>query len=325
MFLVEIANSSHGSLVIVPWFCYGLKMDSFTDYYTLLGIDKDASQEEVKAAFKKLALQYHPDVYKGNDAHERMRLLLAAYQTLNDPEERKRYNTRYVEFVDDSTSRRTTASTTRSGSDITRRSGRGAASAARRDRKRHYDFPDIRAGQPVRIDMGNLSYALSTEEAQTLLHQGMLRGLAPETPTHSYYCHRCFHRWQPLQKQASNHQLPHSCPHCYATDWAEYLLLRCVHCCAVFESEQIRYEIGTHAYGKANHRDGKAALCPPYELFPLCPYCGSAHWCPAEESRVRELRQRAAQSTVRARVLWISVAVVALVVISMMAWDVLLR
>src|SRR5581483_7788165 len=111
-------------------------MNSFTDYYTLLGVDKDAPAGEIKAAFKKLALQYHPDVYKGNDAHERMRLLLAAYQTLNDPDERKRYNARYVEFVDDSSSRSTTVNA-RSGSDAARRSGRKAASSARRDRQRH--------------------------------------------------------------------------------------------------------------------------------------------------------------------------------------------
>src|SRR5947207_560665 len=100
-------------------------MDSFTDYYTLLGIDKDAPPGEIKAAFKKLALQYHPDVYKGNDAHERMRQLLAAYQTLNDPEERKRYDARYMEFVDTGTSHtgraRTATTTPRPASGSTQR------------------------------------------------------------------------------------------------------------------------------------------------------------------------------------------------------------
>jgi hypothetical protein len=89
-----------------------------------------------------------------------------------------------------------------------------------------------------------------------------------------------------------------------------------VHCCAVFESEQIRYEIGTYAYGDSARR-GKSALCPPYELFPLCPYCNTAHWCPAEDARVSELRRRAAQSTLLMRALWIGVAVIALVVIGM--------
>ena len=60
-------------------------LDAITDYYALLGVAVDAPTSDIKAAFKKLALQYHPDVYKGDDAHERMRVLLQAYQTLNDP------------------------------------------------------------------------------------------------------------------------------------------------------------------------------------------------------------------------------------------------
>lgn len=276
-------------------------MNSFTDYYTLLGVDKDAPAGEIKAAFKKLALQYHPDVYKGNDAHERMRLLLAAYQTLSNPEERKRYNAHYGEFVDAGTSspRRAQSSEAapRSSSDSTRRAPRDAASSARRDRQRQYDFPDMsNGGHAIRVDLSKISYTLSAQEAATLQQQGVLRGIAPEAAPQSYYCHRCSHRWQ--SDRTGN--LPHSCPHCHATDWAEYLLLRCVHCCAVFESEQIRYEIGTYAYGDSR-RKGKSALCPPYELFPLCPYCGTARWCPAEDERVSELRQRAAQNTLSAR------------------------
>jgi hypothetical protein len=298
-------------------------MDSFTDYYTLLGVRKDAPPGEIKAAFKKLALQYHPDVYKGNDAHERMRLLLAAYQTLNNPEERKRYDARYTEFADVSISQagrtRSDEAAYRSSRGAAHNSSRQKASSARRDRERHYDFPSISEGRAVRIELGEMTYALSPVEAQTLLQQGMLRGIASETPTHRYYCHRCFHRWQ--DRNAAG-QLPHNCPNCLATDWAEYLLLRCIHCSAVFESEQIRYEIGTYAYGDGS-RKGKGALCPPYELFPLCPYCNTAHWCPAEDTRVHELRQRVARNDLWMRALWIGVAVVALVVISMMALGML--
>jgi hypothetical protein len=271
-------------------------MDSFTDYYTLLGVDKDASPGAIKAAFKKLALQYHPDVYKGNDAHERMRLLLAAYQTLSDPEERKRYDVRYGEFVDIGTSQTKRSHTNNTAPRSTSGSPREGASSARRDRQRRYDFPDMHTNQAVHIDLDHISYTLSPQEAATLQQEGMLRGIAPEAAPLSYYCHRCSYHWQANQAG----KLPHSCPHCFATDWAEYLLLRCVHCCAVFESEQIRYEIGTYTYGN-NARRGKSALCPPYELFPLCPYCGTAHWCPAEEARVSELRERAAQGALRTR------------------------
>jgi len=69
-------------------------MNNFPDYYTLLGVTIDAPPSAIKAAFKKLALQYHPDVYKGEDAQERMRNLLLAYQTLSDSVTRKAYDAR---------------------------------------------------------------------------------------------------------------------------------------------------------------------------------------------------------------------------------------
>ena len=74
-------------------------MDTFTDYYAVLGVDPNSPASEIKTAFKKLALQYHPDVYKGEDAEERMRVLLLAYQTLNDPAERKAYDARRSEHI----------------------------------------------------------------------------------------------------------------------------------------------------------------------------------------------------------------------------------
>ena len=48
-------------------------MKQVTDYYAVLGVDAHAPTEVIKKAFKHLALQYHPDIYKGEDAQERMR------------------------------------------------------------------------------------------------------------------------------------------------------------------------------------------------------------------------------------------------------------
>src|SRR5712691_6906739 len=78
-------------------------MDTFTDYYTVLGIDSHASASTIKAAFKKLALKYHPDVYNGPDAQERMRDLLIAYQTLSDPASRRNYDVQRTEHILDTT------------------------------------------------------------------------------------------------------------------------------------------------------------------------------------------------------------------------------
>src|SRR5260221_12355414 len=66
-------------------------MKQVTDYYAVLGVDANAPTEVIKKAFKHLALQYHPDIYKGEDAQERMREILLAYQTLIDPESRRTY------------------------------------------------------------------------------------------------------------------------------------------------------------------------------------------------------------------------------------------
>lgn len=67
-------------------------MKSEKDYYAVLGVAPSATPAEIKEAFKKLALQYHPDRNKSADANERMSELLKAYQALNNPEERKNYD-----------------------------------------------------------------------------------------------------------------------------------------------------------------------------------------------------------------------------------------
>jgi curved DNA-binding protein CbpA len=276
-------------------------MNSFPDYYTVLGVATDAPPEAIKAAFKKLALQYHPDLYKGEDAHERMRVLLLAYQTLNDPAARRQYDAQRSEHIHDGRGYRSSSSP----------AGRPARSApspkARRDRQRHYDFPDFQPGRAVHIDLIDFAYTLSPQEAHTLQQEGLLRGFAPEDEAHKRYCHRCHQRWSATGNERF-------CPHCKSGDWSEYLLLRCQHCSAVFESEQIRYEVASINYGKGHPLD-TAGLCPPYELFPLCPYCGTARWCPAEDRRVQELRVRAQRRAAALRAVWISVAVVLVVVV----------
>ncbi len=303
-------------------------MNSFTDYYALLGIAVDATPGAVKAAFKKQALKYHPDVYKGEDAHERMRHLLLAYQTLNDPAARRQYDVVRSEYiihgkVPQGAKQNIATRQGPSSSTAGPRSGGAVSPSARRDRQRYYDFPDLRDDRPVHIDLIEIDYRLNTADARTLREQGLLRGIAPENDESFYFCHRCHHRWKPdTTKDRVTGKLPGSCPHCHAADWTEYLLLRCIHCCAVFESEQIRYEIGSYTYGaEKNRKDG--ALCPPYELFPLCPYCGTAHWCPAEDVRVHELRQRAAEQAARVRMVWIGVMVFAVVIVGVVMWGIL--
>jgi curved DNA-binding protein len=67
---------------------------AFKDYYQILGIAKDASQADVKKAFRKLARIHHPDVAKDKStAEEKFKEINEAYEVLSDPEKRKKYDT----------------------------------------------------------------------------------------------------------------------------------------------------------------------------------------------------------------------------------------
>jgi curved DNA-binding protein CbpA len=55
-----------------------------TDHYTILGIDTAANEREIKMAYRKLALQFHPDKNKEDQAEERFKLISLAYSVLSD-------------------------------------------------------------------------------------------------------------------------------------------------------------------------------------------------------------------------------------------------
>jgi len=64
----------------------------FKDYYNIMGLERDASQDEIKRAYRKLARKYHPDVSKEADAEALFKELGEAYAVLKDPEKRAAYN-----------------------------------------------------------------------------------------------------------------------------------------------------------------------------------------------------------------------------------------
>jgi molecular chaperone DnaJ len=68
-------------------------VSSKRDYYEILGVQRGAGKEEIKGAYRKLALQYHPDRNKDRAAEEKFKEISEAYAVLSDDEKRKHYDT----------------------------------------------------------------------------------------------------------------------------------------------------------------------------------------------------------------------------------------
>ena len=63
-----------------------------TDHYSILGVDRDASFDEIKKVYRKLAREYHPDVNSDPSAGEKFKEITTAYEVLSDPDKRQRYD-----------------------------------------------------------------------------------------------------------------------------------------------------------------------------------------------------------------------------------------
>lgn len=67
-------------------------MPEYKDYYKIMGVARDASQDELKRVYRRLARKYHPDVSKESDAEARFKEVQEAYEVLKDPQKRAAYD-----------------------------------------------------------------------------------------------------------------------------------------------------------------------------------------------------------------------------------------
>jgi curved DNA-binding protein len=64
----------------------------FQDYYETLGVSRDASQQDIQQAYRKLARKYHPDINKDSGSEDKFKQISEAYEVLRDPDKRKKYD-----------------------------------------------------------------------------------------------------------------------------------------------------------------------------------------------------------------------------------------
>ncbi|MFM7293742.1 MAG: DnaJ domain-containing protein, partial [Burkholderiales bacterium] len=64
----------------------------YKDYYEILGVKRDASEDDIKKAYRRLARKYHPDVSKESEGEAKFKDVSEAYQTLKDKEKRAAYD-----------------------------------------------------------------------------------------------------------------------------------------------------------------------------------------------------------------------------------------
>jgi len=71
---------------------------NFPDYYNILGVSREATNKEIKKAFRKLALEFHPDINNNDNAHEVFIEINEAYLLLSDKVAREKYNKEYDKY-----------------------------------------------------------------------------------------------------------------------------------------------------------------------------------------------------------------------------------
>lgn len=191
-------------------------MESFTDYYAILGVPHDASTEEIKLAFRVGALKFHPDHNKSSEAPSRFIELQKAYDILNDPEDRKTYDILYNLHLQEAAMPPSSRHRMEVASNVSQKPKSDPI----------YIIKSFKGGRSARFVLGNTPYSLTADQVKVLVHDGMIRlqssGKNEYLFMYCMHCHALFFSERNRDKMGLlyfPHDLFPLCPHCHAQDW----------------------------------------------------------------------------------------------------------
>ncbi|WP_165423645.1 J domain-containing protein [Ktedonosporobacter rubrisoli] len=248
-------------------------MEPQNDYYRILGIEPEASEIDIKRAYRRLAKRYHPDINKSPTASKHFMAVQAAYEVLSNPAQRQTFDQQRTQKQATTTTINPWAFTP------TRPSAKQAARSSSMPEDKGYIIHNLQDGQPVRFLLDTLFYVLSADDVRRL-KRGMLRGLARNViitkwpagvQQTQFSCRSCHHSWT-VENETAQEDV--ACPKCSTGYREHYLLLYCRHCHAIFEDKAMR---------KKWHADpGQPLPSSIYDELPRCPHCYAPDWCELE-------------------------------------------
>ncbi len=123
------------------------------NYYQILGVSQNATPDEIKVAFRKLAKQYHPDMNSGVDTTQKFQAILEAYEVLSDDTKRREYDT--VTFASGSSNYHTDDGVWEAYWDIFKTIFGGMNSSQSQSRTKQDEKPNYHQRQPgnIRLDL----------------------------------------------------------------------------------------------------------------------------------------------------------------------------
>jgi hypothetical protein len=191
-------------------------MESFTDYYAILGVAQDASAEEIKNAFRAEAIKFHPDHNKSPDATTRFIELQKAFNVLNDPEDRKTYDIIYELHMQEAARPPLSRHWMESASVV----------LPKPERDPIYITMNFKRGHSARFFLENIPYSLTSDQVNVLMHDGMIR--VHSSDMHEYLFMFCIHCHALFTSKCNRDKIgllyfPYDlfplCPHCDAPNW----------------------------------------------------------------------------------------------------------